>query len=161
VSIGARRAILGAIICLTLVSCASGDARGPAASFVASASPSVPATGATAQVQPRTIELELTSSLEITQDGTPVTDIPVSPGETIHFVLTNTAGFDHDFYIGTQAELAAGKVDALPGVPTWSSDGPMTFDWVVPAEIAGLEFGCTLRGHYPTMHGAFSQAPGS
>lgn len=121
---------------------------GPSASPVASPNPE--------SGEPRVIELEETAALEITLNGKQITDIPVTPGETIHFVVTNAAGFDHNFYIGTDGQLAASRVEGLPGLPTWSSEVPQAYDWTVPQDIAGLNFGCTLRGHYPRMRGTFS-----
>jgi len=104
----------------------------------------------------RVIELEETGALRITQNGQRVTNIPVIPGETIRFLITNTAGFDHDFYIGTEEQLAANRVEGLSGVPTFSTDRPQEFDWIVPEDVTGLKFGCTLRGHYQLMQGTFS-----
>jgi hypothetical protein len=103
----------------------------------------------------RTIELELTSSLQIQQDGVQVTELEVREGETIHFVLDNTsAGMAHNFWIGPPDQLAAGIVSGLPGVEQWDS-GVREFDYVVTAETAGLEFACTVPGHYQSMHGSF------
>jgi hypothetical protein len=100
--------------------------------------------------------MEETAALEFTLNGKQVTDIAVTPGETIRFVITNTAGFDHNFYIGSDGELAASRVEGLPGLPTWSSEVPQAYEWTVPQDITGLNFGCTLRGHYPRMQGTFS-----
>ena len=108
--------------------------------------------------EPRVIELELTSDLRIVQHGQQVTDIAVTPGETIRFVVTNIAGFDHDFYIGPDDRLAANRVEGLPGLDTWSSSEPRQFDWPVPEDVLDLKYGCTLRGHYPRMSGTFSIA---
>ncbi len=133
-----------------------------AASATAGGGPtSLPTTGTAISgrpvvAEPRVIELEETAALQITQIGQPVADIPVTPGETIRFVITNTAGFDHNFYIGTDDQLAFGRVEGLAGLSTWSNDHPMAFDWSVPQELGGIRFGCTLRGHYPRMQGTFS-----
>jgi uncharacterized cupredoxin-like copper-binding protein len=143
-------AIVAGIAIMCLVSCATVAAPDTATE------PSVATSPGARLTQPRTIELQLTSTLQISEDGQQVGDIAVTPGETIHFVITNAAGFDHDFYIGTDERLASGRVDALAGVPTWSSDDPQEFDWLVPQGSGDLKFGCTLRGHYPTMQGAFS-----
>jgi len=105
----------------------------------------------------RTIELALTSSLQIQQDGAQVTELEVREGETIHFVIDNTAGFAHDFYIGPADQLSAGTVEGLPGIEQWDS-GVKEFDYVVTAETGGLEFACTVPGHYQTMHGTFRLA---
>lgn len=102
----------------------------------------------------RTIELALTSSLQIQQDGMQVTELEVREGETIRFVIDNTAGFTHDFWIGPADQLSAGTVDGLPGLEAWES-GVMEFEYQVTAETDGLEFACTVPGHYQTMHGTF------
>jgi uncharacterized cupredoxin-like copper-binding protein/mono/diheme cytochrome c family protein len=103
---------------------------------------------------PRVIKLQETASLEILDEsGTKVTDIPVKAGETVRFEVDNTAGYVHNFYLGTDAELA-GNVPGLTGIPDWPS-GVQTFDWTVPAE-GDLKFGCTVPGHYALMQGTIS-----
>ncbi len=102
----------------------------------------------------RTIELDLTSSLQIQQDGSQVTELEVREGETIRFVIDNTAGFAHNFLIGPADQLAAGTVNGLPGLDVWDS-GVREFTYEVTAETGGLEFACTVPGHYQTMHGTF------
>ena len=103
----------------------------------------------------RTIELELTSSLQIQQDGEQVVELEVQEGETLHFVLDNTAGFSHNFLIGPPDALSGGTTDGLPGVEAWDS-GVREFDYEVTADTAQLEFACTVPGHYQTMHGSFA-----
>jgi len=106
----------------------------------------------------RVIDLVATGALQFTDPaGTQVRDIPVTPGETITFRVDNTAGFDHDFYIGTDEQLIvpAGTTDV--GIATWQS-GVQELTWVVPADITGLKFGCTVPGHYALMQGTFSVA---
>ena len=106
----------------------------------------------------RVIELVATGALQFTDPaGTQVRDIPVTPGETITFRIDNTAGFDHNFYIGTDDQLIvpAGTTDV--GIPTWQT-GVQELTWVVPADITGLKFGCTVPGHYALMQGTFSVA---
>ncbi len=146
------QAILVGLVLSILVSCTT------QAALDSAAAPSATASLTAGPTAPRTVELELDSDLLITEDGQQVSDIPVTPGETIHFVITNTAGFDHDLYIGSDEQLSAGRIDGLPGVPPWSTDVPQEFDWVVPEVTSGLKFGCTLRGHYPSMQGTFSVA---
>ncbi len=102
----------------------------------------------------RTIALDLTSSLQIQQDGAQVSELEVREGETIRFVVDNTAGFAHDLWIGTPDQLSAGNVSGLPGLDQWDS-GVREFDYVVTADTANLQFGCTVPGHYQTMHGTF------
>jgi uncharacterized cupredoxin-like copper-binding protein len=106
----------------------------------------------------QTISLDLTSSVQIQQDGAQVGELVVHEGETVHFVLDNTAGFGHDFYIGPPDKLSAGTTDGLPGVEQWDS-GVREFDYVVTADTANLQFGCTVPGHFQTMHGSFKVVP--
>ena len=106
----------------------------------------------------RVIDLVATGALQFTDPaGTQVRDIPITPGETITFRVDNTAGFDHNFYIGTDEQLIvpAGTTDV--GIATWQT-GVQELTWVVPADITGLKFGCTVPGHYALMQGTFSVA---
>ena len=124
-----------------------------------SAIPSEPAGSPTGSAgTARTIALELTSSLQIQQDGERVVELEVQEGETIQFVLDNTASFPHNFLIGPPDALSAGTVDGLSGVEAWDS-GVREFDYVVTAETAQLEFACTVPGHYQTMRGSFALVP--
>jgi uncharacterized cupredoxin-like copper-binding protein len=127
----------------------------------ASAAPagSAPAAGSEApSAEGRVIDLVATAALQFTTpDGTQVTDIPVTPGETITFRVDNTAGFDHNFYIGTDAELNVPSATTETGIPTWQS-GVQELTWVVPDDVSGLKFGCTIPGHYALMQGTFSAA---
>ena len=114
--------------------------------------------GAPPSGEGRVIELVATAALQFTTpDGTQVTDIPVTPGETVVFRVDNTAGFDHDFYIGTDAELSVPGATTPTGIPMWQS-GVQELTWVVPEDITGLKFGCTVPGHYALMQGTFSAA---
>jgi uncharacterized cupredoxin-like copper-binding protein len=102
------------------------------------------------------IELELTADLKIEQDGQQVASLPVTAGETYTFKVTNTAGFEHDFLIGSDADLSAGAA-GLSGIPSWSGgtrEFQYTFDSAGP-----LGFGCTIPGHYPLMKGVFDIQP--
>lgn len=107
---------------------------------------------------PRTIAVELTGSLSITDaDGNQLSSIPVKAGETVEFEVTNTAGFDHNFYVGPEEELssAAGDIPDGTGIPTFT-EGTQTLTWTVPTDAsAGLQFACTVPGHYAPMHGDF------
>ncbi len=105
----------------------------------------------------RVIELEADAALRFMQDGEQIHDIPVVPGETVIFRVDNTAGFDHSFYIGTDAELQVVGGSTDTGIADWSS-GIEELTWVVPDDISGLGFGCTVPGHYPLMYGCFSEA---
>jgi uncharacterized cupredoxin-like copper-binding protein len=104
------------------------------------------------------IDLEETSSLTILQNGQPATSIPIVAGQTYTFNITNSAGFDHDFYLGPPDKLTAGTVDGLPGVPVFQS-GTQTFTWTADASATGWQFGCTVPGHFQTMHGDLAVTP--
>ncbi len=124
----------------------------------ASAEPEAPAVAAG---EPRVIALQADSALRFTDaDGQPIPDIPVVPGETVRFEIDNTAGFPHNFYIGTDEELQVFDNTTDVGIPDWSS-GVQTLDWVVPDDLTGLKFACTVAGHFYTMQGTFSPAEAS
>jgi hypothetical protein len=147
---------------------ASGEPS-PGASAPASPGASAPASGApspggSAAPSPggspggSTIDLEETAALEILQDGEPVSDLDVRLGETYTFRVTNTAGYDHNFFIGTPEQLEANQVADLPGIPTFT-EGTREFEYTVTEETAELEFACTVPGHYASMHGSFTVEP--
>ena len=71
--------------------------------------------------------------------------------------MTNSAGFDHDFYIGAAADLSADSRGNLQGIAPFSS-GTQNFTWTVPAS-GTLQFACTLPGHYSSMHGDIDIVP--
>lgn len=102
----------------------------------------------------RVIELEMTSAMQIHQDGVQITELNVAIGETITFRIENTAGFDHNFFIGPDERLAVDDVDGLPGIPTYI-EGVGEFTWVVPENAGEMYFGCTVPGHYQLMNGTF------
>jgi uncharacterized cupredoxin-like copper-binding protein len=99
-----------------------------------------------------------TANLQITQDGQPVPSLSVKNGQTYTFVITNEAGFVHNFYIGPPERLAANDVAGLPGVPDFT-EGTQEFQYTVTDETASLQFACTVPGHYPPMHGTFTVEP--
>lgn len=102
------------------------------------------------------IELEMTADLKILRDGQQVSSIPVKQGETYTFRVNNAAGFDHDFHIGSDADLSAGG-HSHAGLQPWSSgvrEFQYTFDSPGP-----LAFGCTIPGHYALMKGTFDIQP--
>jgi uncharacterized cupredoxin-like copper-binding protein len=121
-----------------------------------STEPTVSAAPAPPSGEARVIELQADSSLRFTDtDGQQVTDIPVTPGETVIFRIENTAGFEHNFWIGTDDQLTAPYATTDVGIDTWTT-GVQSVEWVVPADVSGLKFGCTVPGHYTTMQGTFS-----
>jgi hypothetical protein len=106
----------------------------------------------------RVIEIESTASLQFTDgSGDQLEEITVAPGEIVIFRVHNSAGFDHNFYIGTASELEepAGTTDA--GIPAWVT-GVRDLEWTVPDDVSGLMFGCTVPGHFPSTHGIFTVA---
>jgi mono/diheme cytochrome c family protein/uncharacterized cupredoxin-like copper-binding protein len=116
---------------------------GPAAS-------TEPVAGGTADT-PRVIKLQATADLHFRDEaGNVVSQIDAAEGETIQFEIDNTAGFDHNFYIGTpdQVNTPNGTTDA--GIPTWQS-GVQTMTWTATGD--GLQFACTVPGHTSTMLG--------
>jgi len=98
------------------------------------------------------IDVEETANLQILQAGAPVAMLQFTVGQTYTFHVTNTAGFDHDFYLGPPDRLQANDVAGLPGVPV-NTQGMQEFTWTASADAQGWEFACTVPGHYPTMHG--------
>jgi mono/diheme cytochrome c family protein/uncharacterized cupredoxin-like copper-binding protein len=110
---------------------------------------------------PRSIAVTLTADLHIDDaSGALLSQIAVVPGETIKFDLTNNAPFPHNFYIGPAPQLNDNATTGLPGVPQFSS-GSQSFIWTASSDVTGLEFACTLPGHYQTMHGSLVTAAGS
>jgi len=108
--------------------------------------------------EPRVIELLADSALRFTDlDGQPVPEIAVTPGETILFRINNTAGFQHNFWIGQDSELSVPAATTDVGIPDWAT-GVEELEWVVPDDITDLKFACTVPGHYFTMQGVFSEA---
>ena len=104
----------------------------------------------------RVIDIVATAQPRFTDpSGVQVTDIPVTPGETVTFRIENTAGFAHNFYIGTDEQLAVFAGTTGNGIPKYES-GVQELEWVVPADVTGLKFGCTVPGHYKVMQGTFS-----
>ena len=107
----------------------------------------------------RVIDIQADGALRFTDaNGEQVRDIPVTPGETVVFRVDNTAGFDHNFYIGLDAELITPSGSTDTGIPTWAT-GVQELEWVVPDDITDLKFGCTVPGHYTLMQGTFSVSP--
>ncbi len=104
----------------------------------------------------RVIDIIATGALQFTTPtGEQIRDIPVTPGETVTFRVDNQAGFDHNFYIGTDEQLMTPAATTDTGIAAWQT-GVQELTWVVPADITGLKFGCTVPGHYALMQGTFS-----
>ncbi len=106
----------------------------------------------------RIIEIEADAAIRFLQNGEQLQDIAVTPGETVIFRIENTAGFPHNFYIGPDEELAVMGGSTDTGLPDWDS-GFQELEWVVPEDISGLRFACTVPGHYFTMQGDFTVSP--
>jgi len=104
---------------------------------------------------PRVIPLLANAALQFTDAaGTVITDIPLLAGEVVRFEVDNTAGYSHNFHIGTDTELSVPGAIGQGGIPDWDS-GVQTYEWTVPDSEA-LKFGCTVPGHYALMQGTFS-----
>ena len=108
--------------------------------------------------EPRVIELQADAALRFLQGDEPVPEIAVVPGETVVFRIDNTAGFAHNFWIGTDDELMVPNGATDVGIPDWDS-GVQELEWVVPDDLTGLRFGCTVPGHYTLMQGDFTITP--
>lgn len=106
----------------------------------------------------RIIELEADAALLFLQDGEPLAEIPVTPGETVVFRIDNTAEFAHNFWIGTDEELMVPNGSTDVGIPDWDS-GVQELEWVVPDDLTGVRFACTVPGHYVLMQGDFTITP--
>lgn len=103
---------------------------------------------------PRVLQLDETAQLSITDaSGNKLSSLAVAAGETVQFKVTNSAGFPHNFYLGPAADLAGNNTSVLQGIPDFAT-GTQTFTYTVPRSSDGLQFACTLPGHYPTMHGS-------
>jgi hypothetical protein len=128
----------------------------PAASVPPAESAAPASSGPVEPGEARVIDIIATSALQFTTpSGDQIRDIPVTPGETVTFRVDNQAGFDHNFFIGTDEQLMTPSATTDTGIPPWQS-GVQELTWVVPADITGLKFGCTVPGHYALMQGTFS-----
>jgi mono/diheme cytochrome c family protein len=104
---------------------------------------------------PREIAVVETTEITITDpEGGRLEAIAVVPGEVVTFEVTNEADFPHNFFIGEPQPLENNAVSGLPGIPDFQSD-TQTFEWEVPDDPSGLQYACTIPGHYGTMHGDF------
>jgi uncharacterized cupredoxin-like copper-binding protein len=126
---------------------------GACSSPAASATPVEPTVAVDAD---HVIDVDLTADLKIKQGGQQVSTIPVKQGETYTFRITNTAGLEHDFLIGSDADLSA-AVGGLPGIKAWN-DGTREFQYTFDSP-GPLAFGCTVPGHYALMKGFFDIQP--
>jgi len=140
---------IGLVLTLALT-CVIGACSGPAPSATTPAGPTQ------AVDEAHVIALDLTADLKIEQDGQQVSSLPVTQGETYTFKITNTAGFEHDFYIGSDSDLSAGAA-GLAGIPGWS-DATREFQYTFESADP-LAFGCTIPGHYALMKGVFDIQP--
>jgi mono/diheme cytochrome c family protein/uncharacterized cupredoxin-like copper-binding protein len=122
---------------------------------------STPAPGTPAPVpnpgtaeSPRVIEIHANAQLQwVDASGAQITQISVVQGETIRFDVVNDAGSDHNFYIGSAADLpTAPQITEFPGVAPFST-GTQSFTWTVENVPDQPQFACTMLGHYQNMHG--------
>jgi uncharacterized cupredoxin-like copper-binding protein len=137
---------------------APAESGAPAASVPPGQSAAPASSGPVEPGEARVIDIIATGALQFTTpSGEQIRDIPVTPGETVIFRVDNQAGFDHNFYIGTDEQLITPSATTETGIPPWQT-GVQELTWVVPADITGLKFGCTVPGHYTLMQGTFSVA---
>jgi hypothetical protein len=109
----------------------------------------------------RVIEIEATAALQFTDEqGDRLTDIAVTPGETVVFRVHNAAGFDHSFYIGPEERLEEPGGVTDTGIEAWTT-GVHELEWRVPDDVSDLMFGCTVPGHFSSIHGRFVETPPS
>lgn len=107
---------------------------------------------------PRVITVKLTGTLAITDEaGTKLSAIAVKTGETVKFEVQNTAGFGHNFYIGTADQLQAGDKSSTQGIDDFT-EGTKELVWTVNG-AAPLQFACIVVAHYGPMHGDFEIVP--
>jgi uncharacterized cupredoxin-like copper-binding protein len=88
--------------------------------------------------------------------------IPVTPGETVRFVIHNEDPIDHEFIVGDRhvqrvhengTEPSHG---ARPGEVTVPAGATVDTTYTFPATPEHIEFACHLPGHYAYgMHGIF------
>ena len=65
----------------------------------------------------RVLPVLLSPDLRITDVfGKTISQIPVTPGETVMFAVSNIAGFENNFYIGPADRLKENQVAGLPGL---------------------------------------------
>jgi mono/diheme cytochrome c family protein/uncharacterized cupredoxin-like copper-binding protein len=107
---------------------------------------------------PRVIVLQETASLQITDAaGTKLAAITLKKGETVKFQVTNKAGFAHNFFIGTAAQLEAADKSAVKGIADFI-EGTKEFVYTVDASTP-IQFACIVVGHYGPMHGDLTIVP--
>jgi uncharacterized cupredoxin-like copper-binding protein len=87
--------------------------------------------------------------------GQKLTELGVAQGGTYTFRVTNTAGYPHNFFIGSPEDLAANNKPELVGIDDFNS-GTQEFTYTFEADPATLQFACTVPGHYPLMNGKFT-----
>ena len=121
-------------------------------------SPGASPTGSPAAGDGETIALSETPSVQILRDGEQVTELALAEGQTYTFEVTNEGGLEHNFYIGPAEQLQSNDVAELPGIPNFL-EGTQSFEYTATAETAGLEFACTVPGHYEPMHGSLVIEP--
>jgi hypothetical protein len=121
-------------------------------------SPGASPAGSPAAGDGETIALSETPSLQILRDGEQVTELALAEGQSYTFEVTNEGGLEHNFYIGPAEQLQSNDVAELPGIPNFL-EGTQSFEYTATAETAGLEFACTVPGHYEPMHGSLVIEP--
>jgi mono/diheme cytochrome c family protein len=109
---------------------------------------------------PRVIEVQTSDNLQWIDpaSGNVVTALSVVEGETVEIHVINESQIPHNMHVAGAEELAAAPQDNdLPGTPTFVQDAsPQTFTYTFGGDVPeSPQFGCTVPGHYQTMHGDF------
>jgi hypothetical protein len=107
-----------------------------------------------------TIEITLATQSIHDREGAVLRELALRPGDEYLFRVTNdnAAPVDHNFYIGAPVDLQERRSERLTGTPVFSG-GTTEFVFTVPDDPTGLQFACTLLGHYDDMHGDITAAP--
>ena len=107
---------------------------------------------------PRVIKIKLTGTLQITDEaGAKLEVITVKKGETVKFEVENSAGFAHNFFIGTAEQLQAGDKTNTKGIEDFT-EGTKELVWTVDSD-GPLQYACIVPGHYGPMNGDFQILP--
>jgi uncharacterized cupredoxin-like copper-binding protein len=110
--------------------------------YVIVVGPDVPAVGATAS--PRLVEVAMSDQLKFMPD-----QIPVTPGETVTFLLTNEGTAVHEFAVGPSDKVDADEVDGKLVVEADEIDRhrikTVTYTFDGPGPYA---FACHEPGHF-------------
>lgn len=104
--------------------------------------PDVPKVGT--KENPRLVHLDMTDKLAFTPS-----DVPVAPGETVRFLLTNSGTVEHEFALGPKDKVDADEIDGVIVVEAEGIAAGMTADVVYTFAGAGpFGFACHEPSHF-------------